>query len=350
MRERKLKILSCCLTIIILLFFGVGCYDSNSKEDISEDVFFETVNEVVSEDISEETPVETSEIVSEKILEENTEEISDDVSEEVSEEVVEDISDETSTEVLEEQDQVYMVEPMTATMYAQRAVNVRKGPGTDYEKIGGLSANQEVVVTGKASTGWYEISYNGGVGYVSNNYLGNDKVVVEIAPAAQDTTNPNVTVEIVTDDWTWEELTTFTVSDVYLVPDMLTLVNGHRRANGVPELTWNSAKEQEALERAKEISQNFSHQGNPADVENIAFNNLYGDANTFYMQYYNSPPHNQGMLKYSANATGISMVSATCVTSNAAGGKKYYNVILIYMDYPDNWSRVDWDNLGGTGN
>lgn len=349
MDRKYVKKIMSGLAIVIMTFFLWGC--DNKIEDVTnEDIILESTsesNENVIEVVSENTFEErTEENHNAEVVQEVNEE-SDKFDEAVNVETSEEILNE---EVVEENIPAYTVEPMTATMYAQRAVNVRKGPGTDYEKIGGLSTNQEVAITGKASTGWYEISYNGSVGYVSNNYLGDNRVMVETTPVTQGTTNSNETIQIVTDDWTWEELTTFTVSDVYLVPDMLTLVNGHRSANGVPELTWNSAKEQEALERAKEISQNFSHQGNPADVENIAFNDLYGDANTFYMQYYNSPPHNQGMLKYSADATGISMVSATCVTSNAAGGKKYYNVILIYMDYPDNWSRVDWDNLGGTGN
>ncbi len=73
----------------------------------------------------------------------------------------------------------YTVTEMSATLYAQQASNVRSGPSTDYDVIGGLSLNQEVVVTGEASTGWYRISYNGGEGFVAGSLLGETKVVIQ---------------------------------------------------------------------------------------------------------------------------------------------------------------------------
>lgn len=71
----------------------------------------------------------------------------------------------------------YSFKDMTATMYAQRAVNVRDLPDTSGNKVGGLSTNDEVAVTGQCNeTGWYRISYNGGTAYVSNSYLSDSKV------------------------------------------------------------------------------------------------------------------------------------------------------------------------------
>lgn len=65
----------------------------------------------------------------------------------------------------------FTVEAMTATMYTTMSLNVRVGPSTEYDKIGSLSEGKEVAVTGKASTGWYRISFKGGDGYVSGKYL-----------------------------------------------------------------------------------------------------------------------------------------------------------------------------------
>lgn len=45
------------------------------------------------------------------------------------------------------------------TMYAKQSVNVRKGPSTDYEKIGNLSFAQEINVTGAADNGWYHFRF-----------------------------------------------------------------------------------------------------------------------------------------------------------------------------------------------
>lgn len=70
----------------------------------------------------------------------------------------------------------YSVVDMSATKYAKQSVNVRKGPSTDYEKIGSLTMNQKVTVTGQADNGWYRISYNGGDAYVSNKYLVDNKI------------------------------------------------------------------------------------------------------------------------------------------------------------------------------
>ena len=73
----------------------------------------------------------------------------------------------------------YTVTPMTATLYAQQAVNLRQGPGTNYDKTGSLSTNQSVEVTGYtevASGKWYQLS-NGS--FVSSKYLSTDKVVIK---------------------------------------------------------------------------------------------------------------------------------------------------------------------------
>ena len=342
MKKKYAKMLVYGLVTVMLMSTLSGCSGCKDKteenvtsEIVSEETteeLTEDVSEEVSETVSEETSAETSEEVSEEVLEETTEEVSEETSVETSETPSEEVSEEPA----------YTVEPMSATMYAQRSVNVRKGPGTEYDRVGSLTTNQEVAVTGKASTDWYEISYNGEVAYVSNNYLGNEKVVVQPTPAPTTPSAPEATTPATPDAGTGgSTATTETTYTVYLEPNMLGLVNGHRTANGVPALTWNSAKEQEALDRAKAISANFSHAGNPADCENIAYSMGYGDANTFYTQYYNSPGHNQVMLHNDANATSQTMVSATCVVTTN-GFSTYYNVLLIYKTYPDNFASWEW--------
>ncbi len=88
--------------------------------------------------------------------------------------------DVTDTRTAEGSMLTYTYTDMDATMYAQKTVNVRSMPSTDGEKLGSLSTNDEVKVTGQcAETNWYRIEYSGGVAYVSDSYLGNDKVVVE---------------------------------------------------------------------------------------------------------------------------------------------------------------------------
>ena len=98
-------------------------------------------------------------------------------------------STEENSEAVSESDSEAVVEPeftvteLNATKYATQSVNVRSGPSTDFDKIGGLTTNQEVQVTGQASTGWYRFTWTDGrEAYVSDKYLSDEKV--EVAPPA----------------------------------------------------------------------------------------------------------------------------------------------------------------------
>lgn len=76
----------------------------------------------------------------------------------------------------------YTYTDMDATKYAKSSVNVRNLPVTDGEKLGGLSTNDEVKVTGQCNeTGWYRIEYDGNVAYVSDSYLVDNKVETQTA-------------------------------------------------------------------------------------------------------------------------------------------------------------------------
>ena len=70
----------------------------------------------------------------------------------------------------------YTIVAMDATMYATAGVNVRAGYSTNDAILGGLGAGSSVHVTGKvqkdgADLGWYQVSYNGGTGYISASFL-----------------------------------------------------------------------------------------------------------------------------------------------------------------------------------
>lgn len=85
--------------------------------------------------------------------------------------------DETDTRTAEGTQLAYTYTDMDATKYAKSSVNVRNMPGTDGEKLGALSFNQEVKVTGQCNeTGWYRIEYSGETAYVSDSYLVDNKV------------------------------------------------------------------------------------------------------------------------------------------------------------------------------
>lgn len=68
-------------------------------------------------------------------------------------------------------------EPTTAYVTAS-SLNVRKGAGTAYARLGYLHKGDQVNVL-SVSNGWAKISYNGGVAYVSANYLSSTEVKAE---------------------------------------------------------------------------------------------------------------------------------------------------------------------------
>ena len=119
--------------------------------------------------------------------------------------------DVTDTRTAEGSMLTYTYTDMDATMYAQKTVNVRSLPNTDGEKLGSLSTNDEVKVTGQcAETSWYRIEYSGNVAYVSNDYLGADKVIVE-QPKAE---APAQTEQVATEAFPYELDKLYTNGDV----------------------------------------------------------------------------------------------------------------------------------------
>ncbi|MCH5275892.1 MAG: sigma-70 family RNA polymerase sigma factor [Lachnospiraceae bacterium] len=77
----------------------------------------------------------------------------------------------------------YTYTDLDAIMYAKQTVNVRNLPSTDGAKVGALSANDEIAITGQCNeTGWYRFEYNGATAYVSNNYV-SDTRIETAAPA-----------------------------------------------------------------------------------------------------------------------------------------------------------------------
>ena len=87
---------------------------------------------------------------------------------------------EPTAEPIPEPQVVYTYTDISATMYATQTVNVRNLPNTDGEKVGSLSTNQEIAVTGQCNeTGWYMFDYNGQTAFVSNSYLSTEKVEVQ---------------------------------------------------------------------------------------------------------------------------------------------------------------------------
>ena len=153
-----------------LLCIGMlaSCGSDEEESHIVEDVVteIELTEEIEeSEDKSEEEQVNVPEMESEEAEKKET----------------------TDAEMVEEENQPseepeYSYTDLNQTMYASQSVNVRSLPGTNGERVGGLSTAQAVKVTGKCNeTGWYRIEYNGEEAFVSDSYLVNEKPVQQEA-------------------------------------------------------------------------------------------------------------------------------------------------------------------------
>ena len=169
----KMTILS--LTILIL----GGCASETTSTEPTEAI---VTNSTESTEQSSQEEVDTTE---QEEVKEEPEQITEPTEEPTPTETPEQTVEPTQeTEPAETSAYTYM--DMSATMYAQSSVNVRTQPSTDGEKVGSLKMNDEVSVTGQCNeTSWYRISYNGSEAYVSNNYLGDNKV--EVQQTAQNT-------------------------------------------------------------------------------------------------------------------------------------------------------------------
>jgi len=65
----------------------------------------------------------------------------------------------------------------SGTLKSTSALNIRKGPGTGYARVGSMPKGA-VVSYNEIRNGWYKVSYNGKTGYASGRYL------VSMSPAA----------------------------------------------------------------------------------------------------------------------------------------------------------------------
>lgn len=174
-------------SVLLLVFCLLLCSCGAVKEaEVSETATAETTesaNEEAEAVTEESSSQDAGEVKTESAVEaeEETESVTESEIETAPEKEEEtEVETETQTEALKE----IVVTPFEAakTMYATIALNVRKGPSTDYEVVGHLAQAQAAEVTGQADTGWYQITLNGENAFVSHKYMSETKVE---APAPQ---------------------------------------------------------------------------------------------------------------------------------------------------------------------
>lgn len=217
MGSKRIKLSVICIVLLILL---IGCgtnlvdvnksklssikTESGGENSVAENTEVSTNNVGENKKLSESKHTEIESTETESIEIENSEiestvieanEIESTETETTKTESTEDVSTEDvsaeteakeqNTEVLENIYQVeYTYTDISKTMYAKSAVNVRNLPSTKGSILGSLTTNQETSVNGQCNeTGWYRIDFNGSVGYVSNNYIIEQKMEeAQVAP------------------------------------------------------------------------------------------------------------------------------------------------------------------------
>ncbi len=234
------------------------------SETESEDVS-ETENDSVSEEEIQEAPSETEETDSENVSEEENSQ-AENASEEENISEAESIPEEES--VSEEPE--FTVQAHDAILFVKKAVNVRKGPSTDYEKIGGLSKGEQIQITGIADTGWYQIQYNGTEAYVASSYLIDETsyqaMIAEeeaAALAAQQAAQEQAAAEQAAQEQEAAEQAAQQQQAQANTGDyraqVVAIMNQERADNGVGGITQSSTLDALAQIRAQEIVQSFSH-------------------------------------------------------------------------------------------
>ena len=175
--HKRLLIILTTITLSTALLIGCG----NKQEEIPQATIEESAPEQTEEEttpqteIAETTPEVTAEPVEEATTEPDTTE------------PMETVEPEPTEEPTPEPQAIYTYTDMSATMYAQQTVNVRDLPDTSGNKLGSLSTNDEIKISGQCNeTGWYMFEYNDSVAFVSNKYIGENKVEIKQAPADND--------------------------------------------------------------------------------------------------------------------------------------------------------------------
>lgn len=172
------------LLLLAFLLMASGC--ANKEEVSGQAMAMETETEQVETETEtlDETEQSTTEVL---------EETEAATQMETETETEAETETEIETVVAEVETIEYEVTPIEeVSMYAANAVNVRKGPATDFERVGALKLGEEVKVTGQASTGWYEITYGEEKAFVSNKYLQLEPVPVQQIQAMAPVSAPTV--------------------------------------------------------------------------------------------------------------------------------------------------------------
>lgn len=170
--KKRLMILA---LILILSLYGCGKQETAVDEVSSDAVAESDSSDIVDEQAEEQTQDDSAEVEIADSDDKDQAETADENKDTESDAADSEAADDEDAEESSLPEYTVTVYDETIVMYAASSVNVRKGPSTDFDRIGALKSGQEVTVTGQADTDWYEIQYGEDTAYVSNKYLLNEE-------------------------------------------------------------------------------------------------------------------------------------------------------------------------------
>lgn len=380
-KERLLSVL-----VVVAFLLSMICYNQmvtatvnggvvssyaevTSVSDVAGTVAGQESEEVSSEEISEEAAEEATEEIQVAVEEEASSEEAEEVTgeetssealqeaegEETSEDEVNETGDPEETETVSEPDgeeepadeavakeDTYVVEPYEAVLYAPKKVNVRKGPSTDYDKIGALEQGTAVEVVGKVSSGWLQIRFGEELAFVSQRLLVEESVYLEQkaraeqeAQQAQQQAQQQTQAEQQAPE---QEAQPPSTDEVYqaMRDRVVALMNEQRSAAGVGAISQSGTLNGVAQRRAMEIVGHFSHTrpngsscftildesgiGYMHAGENIAMG--YVSAEEVMNGWMNSEGHRANILSSNFSQVGIGVYAAE-------GGHGFYWVQIF---------------------
>lgn len=185
----------------------------------------------------------------------------------------------------------------TGYLAATTNVNVRSGPDTSYSIIGSLYKGTIVPKLGTSGS-WTKISYNGGTGYVSSQYLTPSSSSGSSSQSGYDDAS---------------------------AAELISIINNYRSQSGIAKLTTTDALNKAAKIRVQEIVQKFSHERpdgtmvftvDPEHIngENIAKGSGLPTAQSAADGFMNSQGHRENAMRTSFTKTGAACLRVNGVT------------------------------------
>ncbi len=216
-------------------------------------------------------------------------------------------TEETEPEVVVDEDG-YTYTDEEKTMYATTTVNVRQKANGESEKLGSLSAGDEVAVTGYCNeTGWIRITYNDGAGYVSPDYLSDEKPEVTTTATSTGSGSSSKSSGSSSGSSASTTGTTSTSSGAYFDSSkaraLFDKVNADRTSGGASSLNWSDSLYNFAMQRCQAIVSDYSHNG-ATYGENI-YKSYSSDPNEWYTAFRNSSGHYNNYMSTSYNEGAV---------------------------------------------